>query len=511
MDMIKKIDKIFQIWIDNPGAGGQLLVTHKGKVIVDRCYGYANIETQTPMTQDSVFHVASVSKQFAAMAILMLHDQGKLNVFDDVRKYIPDLIKFPEPVTIKQMMNHTSGIREHYVMFRLQGLSGEDKILQKQIVRLDGNQKQLNYTPGEEFVYSNSNYVFLVTIVERLTGMSFPQFAKKYIFEPLGMTSSFFRDDPNMLIPNRVSSYLDDGYTYTNGIFNIGVYGDSSLNTNCRDLTKFIQQYQNPTLISRETMENIMFHVPQVKRGTTIYAGGVRIQDFLGYRTIHHGGVNSGFRTFGILFPDEDLIVTVFTNTYNIPIETAGRDVARVILGLPDRKPPTLDEFKTDTVDWDSIEGFYYCDKDGDNYRITVKDGVVYHGSTPLVHQGGNLFKQGRLNISFAFGEDTTVCENGVIKHLRKFDTQVPEALARECEGFYFSEELEAFYTVVYEDGKLWLDHLRHGRSELHWLEGESFFTGMSRYRFFRNEDGKIDSYTHTHHQVRNLRFVKVC
>ena len=508
-EMLQKIDKIFQIWIDNPGAGGQLLVTHKGKVILERCYGYANIETQTPMTQDSVFHTASVSKQFAAMAILMLHDQGKLNVYDDVRKYIPDLINFSEPLTIKQMMNHVSGIRSHYASFQVRGRTTEDRIMQEEILRFIAKQKHLNFTPGEEFMYCNGNYVLMVTIVERLTGMTFPQFAKKYIFEPLGMQDSFFRDDPTMLIPNRVSSYHDDGYTYTNAPFNVAVYGDSSLNSTCRDLTKFIQHYQNPTLISRETMENIMFHVPEVKRGTTIYAGGVRIQDFLGYRTIHHGGVNAGFRTFGILFPDEDLIVTVFTNTYNIPIETAGRDVARVILGLPERVSKTLDEFVTDQVDPESIPGMYYCDADGDYYKISVRDGVVYHDNTPLTHVRGNLYKQGRLNLTFAFGEDTVINENGNIRHFRKFHTQVPQEYARACEGLYFSEEMEAFFTILYEDGKLWIDQLRNGRSELYWLEGDQFFYGLRKVRFHWDAD-KVTGYTFSVGQIRALDFQKI-
>lgn len=509
--MEKKIDEIFKLWQEHEGAGGQLLVTYKGKTIIEKCYGYANIETKTPITPETIFHVASVSKQFTAMSILILHERGMLSVYDDVRKYIPDLIGFKEPLTIKQMMNHVSGMREHYGLFYLQGRSADDSMLQSEILRLIARQKVLNHQPGDEFIYCNANYVLLATIVERLTGMSFPEFARKNLFEPLGMDHSFFRDDPGMLIPNRCSSYHDDGYQYTNAILNLAMYGSTGLNTTCRDLTTWIKQYQNPTLISRETMENIMFDIPTLKNGTKgNYAGGVRIDEMLGHRYIHHGGVNAGFRTFGVLFPDDDLIVTVFTNTYNIPIETAGRDVARVVLGLPPRVPKNLDDYKKDTVDLDSVAGLYYCDKNGDNFRVEVRDGDVYYAGVKLTPIGGNLFKQGRLNVTFAFGEKTAVNERNNVMELRKLTETVPAEQGSAYAGEYYFDDAQSHFTVCWEDGRLWLDHLRHGRRELNWLKDDVFFYGLREITFTRDEHGEVNGYLLNQKQLRDIPFQKI-
>lgn len=508
--MQKKIDEIFSLWQDHVGPGCQILVTQKGKTIYEKCFGYANLETMTPITQDSVFHVASVSKQFTAMAILMLHEQGKLSIFDDVRKYIPDLIQFSEPLTIKQMMNHVSGLREHYRLFTIQGRNGNDNITQEEIIRLNARQKALNFKPGEEFMYCNANYVYMTEIVHRVSGISFAEFSKRYIFEPLGMTSSFFREDADMIIPGRVTSYRDDGYTYKKGIFNISVHGDSGLNTNCRDLTTFIKQYQNPTLISRMTMEELMFHVPEIKKGTTVYGGGLRFNDLLGHRFIHHGGVNAGFRTVGALYPDDDLIITVFANTHTLPIEVAARDVARVVLGLPPRVLNYVKEHRRDEVCWEDIPGVYFCDGNNEVFHISLRDGTVYNGGTPLIHQGGNLFAQGRLDTLFAFGPETHLRRDCGVMKLRKLDTTVDPEEAKALEGVYYNDECQAIYTASYHDGKLGWENLRHGQVRLYPLGNSTYAYGSQTLRFVRNEAGAVTGCLYNCTQVRDLVFEKV-
>ena len=509
--MLNQIDALFKLWTDHPGAGGQLLVTHKGKVIVDRCYGYANIETQTPMTQDSIFHVASISKPITAMAILILHDQGKLSVYDDVRKYVPDLIGFSEPLTIKQMMNHVSGMRCHYGLMFLQGRGSEDCVLHSEVLRLIKRQKNLNFQPGEEFMYSNPNYALMATIVERISGMSFAQFCKKEIFEPLGMQNSFIRDNPRTIVPGKVSSYYCNGYGYTNAIVHLTMYGSTGLNTTCRDLTKFMQHYQNPTLISRKTLEEICFDVPEVKKGTTIYGGGLRFQDLLGHRVIHHGGVNGGYRTFGALFPDDDLVVTIFTNTPAIPIETAGRDVARIVLGLPPRKLKDLESYRAPAPELDNLPGMYICDTNKDYIFIDVKDGTVYCDGTPLVHKGDNIYQQGWLNISYAMGENIVCNQNNSIREYRKFEPRkISEDLAQQYIGSYYADECQALWHITCEDGMLYWNHMRHGSFPMYWMDGDSFLCGSRQIRFTRNAEGKVDGYLYTVDQIRDLPFEKV-
>lgn len=505
--MEKKIDALFQLWQDHPGAGGQVLVTKGGKVIFEKCYGYANIETQTPMTQDSIFHVASVTKQFTAMGILMLHEQGKLSVYDDVRKYVPELVRFSEPVTVKQLLNHVSGLREYYELFFLNGRTNEDYYRQKEALEIVARQDKLNFAPGSKFLYTNANYAFLATIIERVSGMSYGEFLKKNIFDPLGMEHSFVRDNARMLVPNKVSSYHDDGYEYTNAILTFGLYGGTGLHTTCKELQKFLRQYLEPTLISRQTMEDIMFDIPEIGGKKGNYGAGVRVETWEGHRIIHHGGVNAGYRTVGLVMPEEDLIITAFTNTYNIPIETAARRIARVVLGMPMAKPKNLDAYRTENTDLTGIDGIYYCDKNQDNFTIAVKDGKVYLDGVMLTHQGGNLYKQGRRNISLAVGEPMMLQQELQIMTLRKLDQNVPDPASYA--GDYYCEDTQGHFSVVCKQDGLWLSHLRHGFIKLNWLEGDRFFHGTYELTFRRNAEGEVTGYFVNSPHLMDIPFKK--
>lgn len=508
-----EIDKLFTVWTDNqPGPGAQLLITYKGQPLFEKCYGYANIETGTLITPDSVFHLASISKTFTAMAIMMLHEAGKLNVYDDIRKYIPDLIKVKEPITIKNMLNHVSGFKCHYSLFHIQGRSGEDLILHSEMVKLLSRQTELNFKPNDEFMYSNPNYVFLAEIVKRVTGLTLHQFLKKNIFEPLGMKKTLVRDDPRVIIPNRVNSYSDNGYEFKNAILNLCMYGSTGVQSTCREVTELFKQFSNPTLISRKTMEEIMFDIPvrsDGKKGN--YAGGVRIDDLLGHKYIHHGGVNAGFRTVCQNYVDDDLIVTLFGNTYNIPIETAARDIARIVLEIPARVPKSLKDYREDEPCFEGVGGLYYCDRNRDNFQLEVKDGVPYLDGVHLEQLDGSIFKQGRLNMTVSFGkEKIAICENGNIMEMRKLEGYVDQAYMEKCVGRYYCEACEGIWDVVIKNGKLTMENLRHPDKTLNWLKDDEFFSGLTKIEFTRDAAGTINGLRYSTSNARNMKFVRV-
>ena len=505
-----KIDKLFKIWTDHqPGPGGHLLILHKGEPIFEKCYGYANLETMTPINSDSVFHMASISKPFTGMAVMMLHERGLLNIYDDVRKYIPDLINFPEPLTIKQMLNHVSGLKDHYSLFYIQGRLGIDTVRQDEMRRLIAKQT-LNFKPNDEFMYSNPNYVLAATIVERVTGMTLHQFLRENIFEPLGMTKTLIRDDPGVIIPNRVNSYHDDGYSCKNAILNLCMYGSTGVQSNVHDLVKFFKQYQNPTLISRETLETIGFDIPvrsDGKQGN--YACGVRIDKLLEHHYIHHGGVNAGFRTVCQVYDQDDLIVCLFGNTYSIPIETAARDVARIVLELPERVHKNLDAYKEETPKLDGVGGLYYCDRNSDNFSIELKDGVPYVDGVKLEHRDGSVYQRGYLDFTVSFGEKVVICENGNIMELRKLESKADPAFLEKCVGRYYCEECEGIWELRVNDGELVMANLRHGDRKVHWLRGNEFFMGLTKIEITPEADGSVNRFLYSTSQARNMKFVR--
>ena len=511
----KQIDHLFSLWEKDHAAGAQLCVVHKGETVYEQCYHYADIEEQVPITQDSLFSVASVSKQIVAMSIMILHDRGIISIHDDIRKYVPDLVQFSEPVTISHMLHHTSGIRE---IFELTGLNtpkeGDPQHMDK-LRMLIGRQKSLNFEPGSQFSYCNSGYTLLATIVERVSGMNMQEFAEKNILKPLGMTHSFFAGCfPEEEIPQRVYSYHDDGTNYEKVTGFSRVYGSGGLVSTCRDMVKFMPQYKNPTLVSKETME-LYLTIPPLADGTvTNYACGVRINELLGHKYYHHGGVTAGFRTFTVIFPDDDLVIAVFTNTYNIPIETAGRDIARIVLGLPARTPKTLDEFVGNLADWDTIPG-YYMSKGGSVYDIRTEGEQIQikcNGHwAPLYHIRGNLYQLGRRNISFTFGAEVRANVNGDILELHKI-TALPENPAQYCGTFYSDETMGAF-TVTTEEGTLFATTPSGGKQELHLLEEDLFVYGAmaspAKKLRFNRKDGAVCSLTYTAPQITALTFTK--
>ena len=513
MDPIKakKIDEIFQLWLDRPGAGGQLVIHHKGEVY-ERCYGYQNIEAGVPMSQESVFQLASMSKQVTAMCIFVLYERGMLGLEDDVTKYLPDLVKVPRSITIRNLLHHTSGLPDHSNFRFCVGVTGKDTIMQAETLRLIAQTKELNFEPGTDYGYSNPNYLLLATIVERLTGQTLNEFCQENIFKPLGMTKTFVRDDPDTIIPNRVHSYNDDGYHYTNAILNICAYGSASLQSTARDMSIYLRQYINPTLISRETMEKLYLYIPPLPDGKkSIYASGVFIEEMLGHKYIHHGGVQAGFRNFGVCFPEDDLIIVRLSNTYNLPFESTSLDVARIMLDLPPRERKTLDAYKTDTVNLDIVPGFYYCDKNGESFQIQVRDGVVYNGDVELKPIGGNLFKQGWMNITFAFGENTVRQAHDAIYSLRKVDDKITVEQAVAYTGKYICEDFESCWEVIWQNGKLYLYHLRHGMLELHRLGGDVFCNerGVATYTFLRDAQGKVVSFNRSTDRQKKMIFTK--
>lgn len=517
--MVEKIERLFKLWQENEGAGGQLLVTHKGKTVIEKCYGYANIETGTPITKDTVFHVASVTKQITVMCVMILQEQGKLNVENDVRTYIPEMISFPQPMKLKNMMNNISGLRDQWELLRLSGRQMEDALVQSDTRNIIARQTGLNFEPTEKYMYSNSNFTLLATIVEKLSEMSLPEFAKKYIFEPLHMDKTFIRDDFRMLVPNRAYSYHDDGYNYTNGVLTFGVYGSTSLHTTCEDFTKWLWQFKNPTLISKDTMENVMLNRPTLMDGTiSNYAGGVK-HDFLeGHRFVQHGGANAGFRTFSMIFPEDELTIVLLANTYNIPTEPVCMDIARIVLGLPERKLNNLDEYKADAVDMNAVAGYYYNDTSASAYDIKVVDNTPYveyeDKWVKLTNIGGNIFKMGRRNITFAFGEKCAVNHENNLMELRKLSKNTYEQYAVSYEGTYVSDEVGGEFYVSEEDGKVYLNHRRFGTSELHWVKGDVFAYGSMEGRqelvFNRGSGGHVIGFVHNSGRVQNLPFSKI-
>lgn len=210
-DMTKQLDQLFCMWNRGLCPGAQVLIRQHGETLYEKCFGYGNLENELKVHPNSIFHVASISKEFTVMAILLLWKDGKLDLDDDIRKYLDEYINIETPITVRQMMNNVSGLRDQWELLFLRGITINDQITMNDINTTVRLQKNLNFDPQSQYLYSNTGFHLLALIVEKLSGMSFPQFVKERIFIPLGMTHSFVRESFTQIVPNLVYSYQDDG------------------------------------------------------------------------------------------------------------------------------------------------------------------------------------------------------------------------------------------------------------------------------------------------------------
>lgn len=209
--MTEKIDSLFLKWDRISSPGWAVGVVRNDSLVFAKGYGMANLEYGVPISPETIFHMASVSKQFTAFSIVLLARQGKLNIDDDIHMYLRWFPDLKEKITIRQLLNHTSGVRDQWQLLSIAGTRIDDVITQEHIVRLLSKQGALNFKPGEEYMYSNSGFTMLAEIVRSVTGQTLRQFTDSAIFRPLGMTHTHFHDDYTEIVPNRSYSYEQDG------------------------------------------------------------------------------------------------------------------------------------------------------------------------------------------------------------------------------------------------------------------------------------------------------------
>ncbi|HEX6170480.1 MAG TPA: serine hydrolase domain-containing protein, partial [Chitinophagaceae bacterium] len=210
-DTVSQIEKLFARY--KPGKpGAQLAISRNGKIIFSKAWGMADLEHNVPLTTESITEAGSVSKQFTAAAILLLEQQGKLSLDDDLRKYVPELPDYGYKISLRHMMQHKSGLKDWGAVAAIAGWPRTTKTYNNEdALYIISNQKTLNHKPGDEYIYSNSNYNLFAIIVQRVSGMSLAEYTRKYIFEPAGMKHTQWRDNYKRIVPNRAIAYSRSG------------------------------------------------------------------------------------------------------------------------------------------------------------------------------------------------------------------------------------------------------------------------------------------------------------
>jgi CubicO group peptidase (beta-lactamase class C family) len=330
--VVRRIDAVFAKYsADAPGCA--LGVFQNGSITLAKGYGLANIEYGVPITPHTPFIMGSVSKQFTAATIALLVEQGRLSLDDDVRKYVPELPDYGKRITIDNLVHHTSGVRDFWALYEAAGTRLDDGYTVDDILSLAARQKHLNFDPGSEYNYSNTGYVLLGVIVQRITGKTLRQFAAEQIFAPLGMTVSHFHDDHNQPVKGRASAYSPvAGGGWRINVWNNDIVGQGGLMTTVEELQKWDENFYTGKVGGRG------FLARQLERGkltdgkTLTYAFGLEVMSYRGLPLVEHSGSTGGYRTDISRFPTQHTSVVTMCNVSNADAVGLAHRVADVVL-----------------------------------------------------------------------------------------------------------------------------------------------------------------------------------
>ena len=335
------LDQLFSQWQNGICPGVQALIRQSGQTLYEKSFGYANLEHQIPITSRTIFHVASISKQFTVLSVLLLWKDGRLDLDDDIRRYVGDLISFEEPMTIRQMMNNVSGLRDQWELLFMRGIKINDAITSEDVNSVLKGQRHLNFPPQSAYLYSNMGFHLLALIVERITGQTLPQFAKERIFQPLGMEHTCIRSGYQEIIPGLAYSYQDEGNgTYYYNPLNYSLYGPTSVNTCAEDLSRMLDEYLHPSVIDPDIIR--LMKTPAVlSDGTEAeYCGGLMTHKLEGLTVYEHGGADAAYRGHALCIPEKELEIIFLSNTTSRLMSRLADQAARLVLGLPEVPEP---------------------------------------------------------------------------------------------------------------------------------------------------------------------------
>jgi CubicO group peptidase (beta-lactamase class C family) len=329
----ERVDAVFSDYDSTVTPGCSLGVIQGGELVYARGYGMASLDHGVPLGPRSVFRIASTSKQFTAFAVQLLVDSGKVDLDADVRTYLPELPEYESPVTVRQLIHHTSGYRDYLTLGDMAGLRDDDYYTDAEVLDLLTRQRELNFAPNAEYLYSNSGYFLLGQIVLRASGKTLREFAAEQIFAPLGMRQTHFHDNFQEIVPQRAVGYrpLEDG-GFEISQTTLEMIGDGGVFTTVEDLARWDANFYAPEVGTAATLERM--HTPGVLNdGERLdYASGLAVSDYRGLTKVSHSGGFVGYRAQLIRFPDQRLSVICLCNRSDALPSRLAQEVADLYL-----------------------------------------------------------------------------------------------------------------------------------------------------------------------------------
>lgn len=529
--MAHGVDQLFARWARPDSPGASIAIIQNGKIVYSQGYGSANLEYGVPNTPATVFHLASVSKQFTAFAIHLLAQDGKLSLDDDVRKYVPKLHDFGRVITIRQLLHHTSGVRDQWNLLALAGWRLDDEITDDDVARLLLRQTELNFEPGSQFLYSNSGYTLLAMVVKQVSGKTLPEFTKERIFDPLGMSHTYFQDKYGTVAKDRAYSYgrqPDGKYQYI--ALTYSTVGPSSLFSRVGDLARWDENFYTGEVGGLTPLAE-MQQKGKLNDGKDInYASGLIIGKYRGLRTVEHAGGDAAYRTNILRFPDQHFSVVVLANAGDMNPAALSFRIADIYLkellkpalhkrALEDKPEVTVDPKILDAYvgDYELRPGFVISISKDNDHLVTRATGQQ---AFPMYAVSNTAFRLRGVPAEVAFDEiaqgetaqNAVLHQNGAHLPLKRITIVKPAAdRLKAYEGHYYSAELGVIYDVFVRENGLMV-HYPRGELDLQPVGTDAFTTGfpIGNLKFACANDGKCNALSIDDGRVKQLRFDRI-
>ncbi len=474
----------------------------------------------------SVFNLASVSKQFTVFALMLLVEEGKLSLDDEVHQYLPDLPDYGKRVSLRQMAGNTSGMRSDLSLLGMAGYSNDDLITGEMNRRMIYRQQGLNFSPGDEFGYSNTNFVLLAEVVEKVSGMPFSAFMEQRVFAPLGMTSTFVMDDYHRLVPNRAYGYsMQDGH-YVNDYLQMTVVGSTGIHTTLQDFARWALNFRDVKVGSASIFEQMRTPAKLRNGRDAPYALGQFVENYKGHLRIHHAGGNASYRSFISRYPDQGLTILLLSNDGPIYIEGEMNRIADLLLES-DETPSTANQGQAPSINIPSTEkeavtGDYLHNTDYYLRNIQLRNDSLFYCRTEqnnresylrplgenrfeLTGSGPPLFVEFRNDQMKVFTDEQ---DADVFSAISPRDYTKAELAV--FGGRYFSDELDISYFLEVLEGKLTVSHSSIGSVTLTPAGTDHFLSDGWRFSFLefeRDAEGAMSGFSISSSRARGVSF----
>ncbi len=535
-DPAERLDQMMSPWDGHDRPGAVAAVVEDGELVLVRTYGMANITHGIPWERGTASNIGSVTKQFTGMGLLVLEGRGELSLDDDIRTFIPELPDFGETVTLRQLLNHTGGYREIYNLLRIDGLGGEDTFSREHAITVVQRQPALQNRPHTEWNYNNTGFILLSFVMERVTGMSFADYMRESVFEPLGMHDTRMKMVQGEVIPGSAQGYSpaeDGGYRTTRDL--AASAGAGGVYTTVDDLHRWMLNFRDAALGGPEAIEAMTTTAVLESGDSTDYGLGLGL-DELGGRTLywHTGGDVSHRAYFGYL-PQLESGVILMSNNASFDL-SLGQPVARLFFAdeleaeetaaeedAPDGAAGAMSEERKQAIagDWLlQVQGLTIA------MEVTVEDGDLYievSGSERVAARptSDSTVAIAAVDAVFTFrtepdGSVTTgaATQAGVEMTMRRAEkTVLTEEDLQGYAGRYFCEELEAFFRIEVEDGGLVARQLGQTPHPLSHMGGDNFSADvfhLNEIAFRRAGNGSVTGFTVSNGRTRGVLFEKM-